>query len=208
MIKTVSFPTRVIALFEYDLVIMGEIPPDLFSESEQLWLREFVEIRGGGMIFVDGQRGHLRQWADRQPGPLFPVEWSADPLPGKPTSLKLTSKGAAVSALTLQLEKQQNDRFWTELPAPHSLVNVKAFPGSEVLVEADVAGHLYPAMVTRMSGAGRVLYLAFDETWRWRYKVADTWHQRIWNQLAQFVMPRPFAVSGEYLSVDTGADQL
>ncbi len=114
--------------------------------------------------------------------------------------MKLTSKGETISALTLQLEKQQNDRFWTELPVPHSLVNVRSLPGSEVLVEADVAGRVYPAMVTRMSGAGRVLYLAFDETWRWRYKAADTWHQRIWNQLARFVMPRPFAVSGEYLS--------
>jgi len=62
-----------------------------------------------------------------------------------------------------------------------------------------------PAMVTRAFGAGRVLYLAFDETWRWRYKVADTWHQRIWNQLAKYVMPRPFAVSDEYVSLDTGS---
>ena len=200
-----QFPDSRDTLFEYDLVIMGEIQPDLFAEPEQLWLREFVEIRGGGMIFVDGRRGYLRRWAEGQAGPLFPVEWSADPLTGKPTSLKLTSKGATISALTLQLEKQDNERFWTELPVPHSLVNVQALPGAEVLVETDVAGSLYPAMVTRRSGAGRVLYLAFDETWRWRYKVADTWHQRIWNQLARFVMPRPFAVSGEYLSVDTGA---
>ncbi len=75
-----QFPDSRDALFEYDLLIMGEIPPDLFTEPEQLWVREFVEIRGGGMIFVDGQRGDLRQWADREPGPLFPVEWSADPL--------------------------------------------------------------------------------------------------------------------------------
>jgi hypothetical protein len=47
--------------------------------------------------------------------------------------------------------------------------------------------------------------LASDETWRWRYKVADTWHQRIWNQLAKSMMPRPFAVSDEFVSLDTGA---
>ena len=65
-------------------------------------------------------------------------------------------------------------------------------------------GTLAPAVVTQTYGAGRILYLAFDETWRWRYKAADTYHQRIWNQLAKYVMPRPFAVSDEYLSVDTG----
>ena len=50
-------------------------------------------------------------------------------------------------------------------------------------------------VVTRRYGAGVVLYLGTDELWRWRYKVADTWHQRIWNQVARYAMPRPFAVS-------------
>jgi hypothetical protein len=85
------------------------------------------------------------------------------------------------------------------------LVSVNALPGAEVLVEASVADKKLPAMVTRVFGAGRVLYMASDETWRWRYKAADTWHQRIWNQLARFVMPRPFSVSDEYVSIDTGA---
>jgi hypothetical protein len=129
----------------------------------------------------------------------------ATPIEGKPSALKLTGKGIEVGALTLLTDRQQNERFWSELPTPDSLLHVETLPGSEVLVEADVSGKLYPAIVTRMSGAGRVLYMAFDETWRWRYKAADTWHQRVWNQLAQFVMPRPFAVRGEYLSVDTGA---
>ena len=59
-------------------------------------------------------------------------------------------------------------------------------------------------MVTRTFGAGRVFYSAMDETWRWRYKAADTYHQRFWNQLAQWVMPRPYAVSDEYVALDTG----
>jgi hypothetical protein len=103
------------------------------------------------------------------------------------------------------VDEQQNRRFWTELPAPHSLVAVNAMAGTEVLAETLVGEKAYPAILTRQIGAGRVLYMAFDETWRWRYKVADTWHQRIWNQLAKFVMPRPFAVSDDYASIDTGS---
>lgn len=199
-----QFPASREALFEYDLIILGEISTDLFSAHELQWLKEFVEIRGGGMIFVDGQRGLLRQYNEQNLGALMPVKWSGNPISSKPSALKLTDRGASESALRLVAEEQPNRQFWSELPTPHNLVAVEALPGAEVLVEADVSGQSYPAMVTHRFGAGKVLYLAFDESWRWRYKAADTWHQRVWNQLAKFVMPKPFAVSDEYISLDTG----
>ena len=200
-----QFPATRDSLFEYDMLIFGEASPDLFTAQDFEWLQEFVEIRGGGIVFIDGQRGTLLQLLDTSLGSLLPVEWLPETIKSKPASLQLTDKGASESALNLAVDVEQNRRFWTELPAPHTLVTVAALPGSEVLLEVNVDGQQRPAMVTRAFGAGRVLYLAFDETWRWRYKVADTWHQRIWNQLAKFVMPRPFAVSDEYVSLDTGS---
>jgi hypothetical protein len=133
------------------------------------------------------------------------VEWLTDVITTKPASLQLTDAGAAESAFRLAAEDVQNRRFWTELPPPHSLNAVNAQSGSQILVEAIVDGRPRPAVVTRAFGAGRVVYFAFDETWRWRYKAADTWHQRFWNQLAQYVMPKPFAVSDDFVSIDTGS---
>jgi hypothetical protein len=106
--------------------------------------------------------------------------------------------------LKLAAEDQQNRAFWKQLPPPQALIPVQALPGTEVLVEAELPGSVQPLMVSRRYGAGRVLYLAGDETWRWRYKTADLWHQRIWNQIARSVMARSFSVSSEFLSVDTG----
>lgn len=199
-----QFPPDRDALFEYDLVVFGEVDPALLAEHEMTWLREFVELRGGGLVFIDGQRGKLRQLTEPGLRPLLPVEWLPDEMTSRPESLQLTDKGAAEPALSLATDEQKNRRFWSELPAPHTLVPVNPLPGAEVLVEVQVAGQRRPAIVTRRFGAGRVLYLACDETWRWRYKVADVYHQRIWNQLAKFVMPPPFAVSDEYLAIDTG----
>ena len=71
------------------------------------------------------------------------------------------------------------------------------------LVEVEGAEH--PGMVSRAFGAGRVLYCSSDETWRWRYKAADLYHQRFWHQLARSIMARPFAASDEFASLDTGA---
>lgn len=199
-----QFPASRDDLFEYDLIIFGEISRDLFREQELLWIKEFVDLRGGGLIFVDGQRQMIRTYLDSKIETLIPIEWTDQTLTQLPQQLQLTDKGATEPALRLLVDKQQNQEFWTKLPAPHTMTPVAALTGAEVLAEVQVGMTTYPAMVTRRVGSGRVLFLAFDETWRWRYKAADLWHQRAWNQIARYVIPRPFAVSDEFVAIDTG----
>lgn len=200
-----EFPSKRDQLFEYDLVIFGEVNADLFQEHELEWLSEFVEVRGGGIVFIDGQRGRLADLSGNTLGTLLPVEWTSEKISSRPTALKLSRRGASQPFLKLKPDSQQNEAFWTQLPPPRNMVVVSPLPGSEVLVEAIENEQTRPVMVTRTFGAGRVIYLATDETWRWRYKTADEWHQRIWNQIAKYTMPRPFAVSDEFVSVDTGS---
>jgi hypothetical protein len=40
-----------------------------------------------------------------------------------------------------------------------------------------------PLLVRQNYGLGRVLYVGIDSTWRWRYKVGDTYHHRFWSQV-------------------------
>ncbi len=47
--------------------------------------------------------------------------------------------------------------------------------------------------------------MAFDETWRWRYRVADEYHQRYWNQVGRLIMAPPFAVADRFVSINCGA---
>jgi len=198
------FPTDRKALFDYDLLVLGEIPPATLADYELNWIRDFVEMRGGGIVFIDGQRGHLRALDNETTGPLLPVSWLPGGIESLPTRLQLTDAGGNQSALMLESSRLANERFWEELPAPHQIVPVQALAGTEVFVEAVIGEKRYPAIVTRSFGAGRVVYFAFDETWRWRYKAADTYHQRFWNQLVKWAMQRPFAVSDEFVSLDSG----
>ncbi|NLY03190.1 MAG: VWA domain-containing protein [Rhodopirellula sp.] len=198
------FPADEAALFDYDVVVFGEVPPGVIGDQEQLWLRHFVERRGGGIVFIDGLRGHLRVLESTELGPLMPVTWLPGSIDSPATQLQLTPAGASSSALLLQSDSAANERFWKELPAPQRMIPVQAAAGAETLVEAVIGGRPYPAMVARWFGAGRVLYCASDETWRWRYKAADTYHQRFWNQVAQWIMQRPFTVSDRFVSLDSG----
>jgi hypothetical protein len=54
----------------------------------------------------------------------------------------------------------------------------------------------------RRFGAVQVFYAAFDATWRWRYEVADEFHQRYWNQVGNWIMERPYAIADKFLSLD------
>ncbi|MEZ6137118.1 MAG: vWA domain-containing protein [Pirellulaceae bacterium] len=195
------------AFDEYNLVILGDADSSIWRSEQLLWLAEFVQ-RGGGLILIDGARGHLQEPAYEPLQKLLPIRWrQADAVSGDaPQSAVLTSVGRGLEALQLVAEQNaDNAAAWSSLPELRFVSMVEPLPGSEVLMEASSGPTSTPLLITRRYGAGRVLFSATDETWRWRYKVADLVHQRFWNQLARWTMRIPLSVQSEFASLDTGA---
>lgn len=200
-----EFPATRERLFTYDLIILGELPPDILTEEEMRWVRDFVERRGGGLVAIDGQRGFIHSLSSDIIGPLVPVRRLDDQAPEVATSWHLTPAGRRTDWLLLANDRDENEQLWAALPSPRRIVKVEPLPGTEVLVEAKIGNRSWPVLVSRNFGAGRILYSATDETWRWRYKVSDRYHQRFWNQVAKGIMERPFAVSNDYAALDSGS---
>ena len=103
----------------------------------------------------------------------------------------------------------QRAGIWDSLPKVALTAGVQPLPGSEVLATLGTSSesnsqNSTPVLVTRLTGSGRVLYTATDETWRWRYKVGDEFHQRFWNQISRWVMRTPYTVQNDYISLDAG----
>ncbi|MCE9610084.1 MAG: hypothetical protein K8R23_07730 [Chthoniobacter sp.] len=201
--KEGKFPGTKAELDAYELIIFGEVPKELLNPDEQRWLADFVGKRGGAIIFLDGARGHLRQYGDSPLGALLPVEYLDKPPTGL-KSLGLTSLAAGKSAFALSSEIGANAEVWSKLPVPKSVVGVKPLPGAEVLIDADAAGGRVPLGILRPFGAGKVYYHAFDDSWRWRYEVADKYHVKFWNQIAGFVAEEPFSTQDKLVSLDAG----
>ena len=147
-----QFPIDRNQLFGYDLIIFGEIDAKLFEKEELEWIREFVEIRGGGIIFIDGLRGKLRQLNGTELEALLPVSTVEASLTQLPDSLELTPKGIEQSALALAMDKKENQEFWTTLPPPHTIVPIEPTPDSETLVEVVVGEDRKPAIVSKSYG--------------------------------------------------------
>lgn len=197
-----QFPTESTGLMQQDLIIFGELAPGMLETHELQWIREYIAA-GGGIMFVDGPRGLLRQMQQGPLGDLFPVQWTEQP-PATMDRLQLTAAGGDQPWLRLMPDAADSEMLWQQLPPPRSMAVVQAAPDAEVLVEAVQDQRAIPAVVHRRFGAGRVVYLAFDESWRWRYEVADRFQARFWNQAARAHMQQPYAVNGRFVSLDTG----
>jgi len=204
-----SLPTTFEQLLDYDLLILGELPMGALPSAVLDGLPRYVGDLGGGLLVIDGARGLLRDAAWQTLHRLLPVQWTgarAGQL-SEPTRLRLTPAGEPLAALRLDASTGADvGQIWRDLPGITFAAPVEAHPGSETLVAlADEAAS--PLLVTQRWGAGRVVYLATDETWRWRYGVADRYHQRWWNQLARWAMRTPFAVQNEFLQLTTDRAQ-
>ena len=201
------FPKKKEELMTYDLIVLGDVRPDAFSEEQQSMIAEFVEKRGGGLILVDGRRHHLREWSKTKAGPLMPVTWTDAAAPDKPLAFQLTSEGRNLDALRMSDSASANPAAWAKLP--RVLWSASATPQADATVLATLnvnANDAKPAFVWRRFGGGSVLWLGTDEFWRWRYEVADQNHQRFWNQIAAWIAAPPFLVENKRVAI--GSDRL
>ena len=200
------FPKTRDDLLTYDLILIGDLSPSRLKPEQIGWLVEFVEKRGGGMIFVDGSRGHVGEWAKIKSGTLLPVEMVAKQANAALVTYtwNLETDGSRLDALRLSESPSANANLWPTLPSAHWAASVRPLPGAVTLATLrNEAKESTPAMVFRPVGAGAVLYLASDELWRWRYQVADLYHQRLWMQLASWVAAPPFQAEDKKLSLGT-----
>ena len=211
--RPTMFPATRDLLYTYDLIVLGDFPSNLLKNDEMEWIRDAISTRGTGLIIIDGLRKHLRSYGNTPMAEVFPIEWAEQESITNPQELRLTEKGilrlteqgADVAALTLSSGVKTNTEIWASLQPPHWLAPVRPLGGAEVLVEAVLKDKSVPAIVLRRFGAGKVLFAALDETWRWRYRVADEYHQRYWNQVSNLIMASPFAVSDRFVSIDAGS---
>lgn len=203
----VPFPKEPHQYDSFDLIICGEIDPDAVNEEMIQNIQHAVQRVGAGWIVVDGQRGLWKHDNYRSLRPMLPIEW-LEPMADSAEatwSVKPISDSTYASVLNLSEGNTQNSAdVWSRLPGFKTLVPVKALPGSQTLAALNYQGKTSPYIVTRSAGAGRVLYFASDESWRWRFEVADKIHQRLWNQVCRWCMREPYAIETEYVALDSG----
>ncbi len=204
-----DLPETARAWSRYDAVILGEIPPDQWTEQDADTLLEFV-AGGGGLIVVDGRFQRISELARQSAmAELMPVHFGTDDATMKNIrAIEPTAAGKSHPVMFLDAggdhSPNRPGNIWSHLPAPTSVEAVAPQADAEVWAEAvSDEGMRTPWLVTRMYGAGRVFYLASDQTWRWRYRVENRFQGRFWNQLMTAAMQPPYAARDTFVAIGT-----
>jgi hypothetical protein len=136
----------------------------------------------------------------------MPVRSLTQPKQPKLTKLFIASNAADQVAMQLAADTPSSQALWQSLQVPRSIRECELSPGSEALLESseEASDSKQVLLATKLYGQGRVVYMNHDESWRWRYGVADIYHQRFWNQMCNWTMRTPFAVNETFASLDAG----
>ena len=202
--KRSSLPTSRQEMVEYDVVVLCDPRhvPGSFDERLLELLDEFVGKYQGGLCYLAGNkftgRNLARRGALEALGALLPVVLASDETahPGgerRTLAVELTSEGQVHPALRLALELGDSVATWRRLPEVyHSQRVARLKPlASALAVCADAAGGLEqqtePLMAVQHYGRGRVLFLGFDGTWRWRAIDDASHYERFWSNTMEFL---------------------
>jgi uncharacterized membrane protein len=190
---TDGFPVKAEDLFKYDGIIIGSVEAGYFTPRQQELLREFVDKRGGGLLFLGGRFA----LADGGWGASSVTELIPTFLPnGKntfhrdPATAQLTVAGADSAVTRLVDDPVKNAERWKKLPYMMDYQEAGTpKPGATVLAEMNAGRGKLPLLVTQNYGRGRTAIMATSGTWRWQMSQAlgDPTHDLFWQQLLRWV---------------------
>ncbi len=195
-----DFPTRD-QLFGFDVVILGDIDPKTLPRSLRTLqdLADFVKVKGGGLLFLSGEHGTPAAFADTPLAEILPVSpiesftKKDEENPNEEFQPRLTELGKQHSLFRFSPDENESANIWKRLPPLYWFARgYRLKPNTSVLAvhprhpaEGGKSGEGYPLVVQAHVGSGSVLFLGFDDTWRWRLRNFEEHFDRFWVQVVR-----------------------
>jgi hypothetical protein len=213
-----GFPVRPDDLFGYSGIIIGSVDADYFTPLQQELLREYVDGRGGGVLFLGG-RSSLSDggWGASSMNELLPsfLPANRNSFYRNAATVGLTAEGMDSPITRLLDDPAKNAERWKKLTYLADYQDAGSpKPGATVLAQMNVGHRKLPLLITQSYGHGRTAILATGGTWRWQMSEAlgDPSHDLFWQQLLRWlVADSPGAVTASIparMLMDEGRVQL
>jgi len=187
-----GFPSKPEDLFEYQGLILGSVESAFFTPQQQQAIKDFVDRRGGGLLFLGGR------WALSDGGYNVPPFTELLPvnLPRRKNTFQrsfvaaeLTPAGRDSLICRIENDPEKSAEHWEVLPY---LANYQdpgtPKPGAVVLARVDAGGTRVPLLITENYGRGRTAVFATAGSWRWQMQqpVSDMSQETFWRQLLRW----------------------
>ncbi|GLC25965.1 hypothetical protein [Roseisolibacter agri] len=196
-----GFPTTREALFAYRGVILGSVEASAFTAEQQRMLVDFVNVRGGGLLFLGGRRAFAEGgYAGTPLEEAMPVVLGARtpasddaPVPAVEVTVRPTPAGLAHAPLQLAADEKASVARWGTLPPLTAVNTVRSVrPGASVLLTGTTRdGERRVVLATQRFGRGRTAALAVQDSWLWQMHasipVEDQTHELLWRQMLRWL---------------------
>jgi uncharacterized membrane protein len=189
-----GFPSKVDDLFGYQALILGSVEANYFTPTQQEMIHQFVDRRGGGLLFMGGRASLSDGGYTKAPfADMLPVKLPErrDTFHRDPAQSELAPAGRDSLICRLDEDPDKNVKKWKELPY---LMNYQESgapkPGALLLAEMTAGGRRMPLLVTQNYGRGRTAVFATAGDWRWKMLLphTDTTHITFWRQFMSWLV--------------------
>jgi hypothetical protein len=212
---------------EFDVVIMGDVRPEMFTAEQLEQVKEHVALRGAGLIWIGGEGATPGAWAGTALADLLPFAMSEgadargadagpkvweEPVVVEPTALaerlgvlRLAASAGGGVGSWWPAELRDPRVGWSALRWAQRIDAVSLKPTAEVLAEAVStadAPERSPLVIGMRFGAGRTLYVATDEIWRWRYGRGEFYPERFWLQMMRMLGRESLSRAGKAATIE------
>ena len=205
--KRATLPSSRDELFKYDVIILYDPrPAEGMNDTLLGMLEEFVGKHHGGICYIVGNKytdknvtggGAFESLADLLPVVLARQD-SAIALQfegvKEMSAVRLSPSGMGHPMMQLASRAEENTSIWDILPGTYRSRPVSRLKTLATALAVNAApGRLTsdqqpePVIAIQYYGKGRVLYMGFDSTWRWRSLEEAAHYERFWENVLDFL---------------------
>jgi hypothetical protein len=208
------FPVRREDLFAYDVVVFGDVNPQFLSPTAMQLLSDFVMERGGGVVFWAGPQFTPTAFRDTPIASLFPVDLATVTRPSSEEVLteaypiEPTLEGLVTPFMQIGAGPEDTLPIWRRLPSLFWAARISDVrPAARVLAVqrgADRVEDSRPVVLLQFVGAGKVVFHATDETYRWaRLPGNERFYARYWLQLLRYLSRSKLSSDDQQVEIET-----
>ena len=204
-----AFPATEKELFDYDIIVLGDVPRSYFTEVQLQAIRRFVEDRGASLLVIAGEQHMPHEYAGTPLEACLPTQITSSPDPvitEEAFHWQLTAEGKRSPITQLEDNTADNDRVWASLPGMYWSAGVpRVKPGATVLATHPTRRNSdgpYPLVVTQPFGAGKTFFQLVDSTWTWRWRVGDRYFYRYWGQVFRTLTPKELPGNSRFVQLN------
>ncbi len=183
---------------DYDVIILGDVPSTFFSSEQLNLIRDQVALKGAGLLWIAGPRAMPSTYGGSELVDLLPLRGNLllDQLPQQVNMVPtpLADRLGVLQMVTAEgkgwpVELTDPNLGWSSLRWAQAIEPGGLKPTAEVLAQTVQTFGAAPAplIVHMRFGAGRVLYVATDEIWRWRYGRGELLPEQFWIQMVRML---------------------